>query len=49
MDNEVRKEVGGLDLLQAEFDFLGSRWTFRLSFGRDELSAFLSLLFFGII
>ena len=49
MNDKMRKEVGGFDLFQSILNLLVRAWTLWLSLGRDDLSIFLSLLFFDII
>ena len=43
------KKVGGLDLVQREFDFFRSLWSLWLSFGRDDFSSLSSLGLLDII
>ncbi len=49
MNNEVRKEIGGLDLFNGKLDNFRGRRSLGLSLGRDVLSGFLGLGLLNII
>ena len=49
MNDEMRKEVGSLDIVHANLDLFLFSWSFWLSLGRDDLSCLFGLGFLQII